>query len=294
MVRDVHECRDTVHTVHVTRFMNVTTGMNYVTWLRDESQPVHPGLVEADSRTWIRRKAMTATANAHEIATIIAQELGETQPVPLAQIRRIVQRLGPEAALAFLEEAQQIEAQGGLMLPDGSRRRTPGGVFFFLVRQRISPEDRAVIFPGWPKRPTSRTGTAQAPAAQPAAPVVPPETLPNLTGELRTVKITLIGRPGPITTSPTGTITTTMQSRNVPALPRGVPAPPTTPTQYTVYIGPKQWAKVAAALSNPEYVLLVEAFPATDPGRPGITVYATNVTTKVLQQAQRAAQQQKA
>jgi hypothetical protein len=237
---------------------------------------------------------MTSTPDTRAIAAMIAQELGETQPVPVAQIRRIVQRLGPEAALAFLQETHQIEAQGGLMLPDGSRRRTPGGVFFFLVRQRVSPEDGAVIFPGWSKRPKSQTGTAHAPAAQPAAPVVPPETLPHLTGELRTVKITLIGRPGPITTSPTGTITTTMQSKNVPALPRGVPAPPTTPTPYTVYIAAKQWAKVAAALRNAEDVLIVEGFPAADPERPGITVYATNVTTKVLQQAQRAAQQQKA
>ena len=238
---------------------------------------------------------MTTTPDPRAIAATIAQELGETQPVPLAQIRRIVQRLGPDAALAFLQEAQQIEAQGGLMLPDGSRRRTPGGVFFFLVRQRITPEDRAVIFPGWPKRakpPAPRTSTSSVPAAPPAAPVVPPETLPNLSGEVRTVKITLIGRPGPITTSPTGTITTTMHSRSVPSLPRGVPAPPPTPTPYTVYIAPKQWAKVAAALGNPEDVLIVEGFPAADPARPGITVYATNVTTRQLQQAQREARQQ--
>ncbi|MDQ5853297.1 MAG: phosphorylated adapter RNA export RNA-binding domain-containing protein, partial [Chloroflexota bacterium] len=208
---------------------------------------------------------MTPTPDPRAIAATIAQELGETQPVPLAQIRRIVQRLGPEAALAVLEETKQIEAQGGLLLPDGSRRRTPGGVFFFLVRQRVTPEDRAVIFPGWSKRPTSQTGTPHAPAAQPEAPVVPPENLPHLTGELRTVKITLIGRPGPIISNPIGTVTTTMHTRNVPALPRGVPAPPTTPTPFTVYIAPKQWAKVAAALSNPEDVLIIEGFPAADP-----------------------------
>ena len=236
---------------------------------------------------------MTSTPDPRAIAATIAQELGETQSVPINQIRRIVQRLGPEAALAFLQEAQQIEAQGGLILPDGSRRRTPGGVFFHLVRQRISPEDRAVIFPGWPKRSkpeASRTGTPPAPATQPSAPVVPPETLPNLTGELRTVKITLIGRPGPITTSPTGTITTTLQSSSVPALPKGVPAPPLAPTKYTLYIAPKQWAKVAPALRNAEDVLIVEGFPAADPEHPGITVYATNVTTKLLQQAKRAEQ----
>ena len=228
------------------------------------------------------------------IVTTIAQQLGETQPWPINQIRRIVQRLGPEAAFAFLHEAHQIEAQGGLMLPDGSRRRTLGGVFFFLVRERVSPEDRAAIFPPWSKRPAVRAGNPPSPAAAPPAPVPQPATLPNLSGELRTVKITLLGRPGPITTSPTGTITTTMQSSSVPALPKGVPAPPRTPTPYTVYIAPKQWAKVATALRNPEDVLIVEGFPAADPARAGITVYATNVTTKQLQHAQRAARQQEA
>ena len=236
---------------------------------------------------------MPPAPDTRALATTIAQQLGETQPWPLTQIRRIVQRLGPEAAFAFLHEAHQIEAQGGLMLPDGSRRRTLGGVFFFLVRERVTPEDRAAIFPPWSKRPAARAGKPPAPAAaQPTAPVPQPDTLPNLSGEVRTVKITLIGRPGPITTSPTGTITTTLQSSSVPALPKGLPAPPLTPTPHTVYIAPKQWAKVAAALGNPEDVLIVEGFPAADPARAGITVYATNVTTKQLQQAQRAARQQ--
>ena len=240
---------------------------------------------------------MPSSTDTRALATTIAQHLGETQPWPLSQIRRIVQRLGPEAALAFVQEAQAIEAQGGLMLPDGSRRRTLGGVFFFLVRERVTPEDRAAIFPPWSKRPPARTGSPPGqspPAALSPAPDLEVGALPNLSGELRTVKITLIGRPGPITTSPTGTITTTMQSSSVPALPKGVPAPPRTPTPYTVYIAPKQWAKVATALSNPEDVLIVEGFPAADPARAGITVYATNVTTKQLQQAQRAARQQEA
>src|SRR3712207_8553152 len=96
--------------------------------------------------------AMATETKVKEVADQIAQALGETTPVPRGQIRRIVQRLGPEAALGFLQEAQAVEETGGLMLPDGSRRRTPGGVFFFLVRGRVSPEDRAVLFPPWAKR----------------------------------------------------------------------------------------------------------------------------------------------
>src|SRR5919202_509871 len=82
---------------------------------------------------------------ARSVASTIAQRLGETQPVAISQIFRIVRRLGPEAALAWLEKAEAIEAQGGLMTPDG-KRRTPGGVYFRIVKDGISPQDRAAIF----------------------------------------------------------------------------------------------------------------------------------------------------
>ncbi len=65
-------------------------------------------------------------------------------------------RLGPERARALLGQALTVEAQGGLTLPDG-RRRTPGGVFFYLVctSDVVSREDKDDIFPrqgGHPKR----------------------------------------------------------------------------------------------------------------------------------------------
>jgi molybdopterin-guanine dinucleotide biosynthesis protein len=63
---------------------------------------------------------------------------------------------------------------------------------------------------------------------------------------------------------------------------------PAAPTAYTVYIGQKQWNKVADALQDPEDVLIVEGFPMAT--SQGISVYATNTSTKKLQQAQRAAQ----
>ena len=231
---------------------------------------------------------MTTTPSATDTQALvqrIAQELGETQRVPIGQIRRIVQHLGTERALAFLEETRQVEAQGGMLLPDGSRRRTPGGVFFSLVKERLSTADRTAIFPVWPgkKRPM---GTATP--AQPAAPVAISE-LPSMTGEVRTVKITLIGRPGPTTATRGGYIMTSMQNTKVPSLPKGLPAPPSVPTSYTVYIAPKQWNSVAAALRDPADLLIVEGWPTYDPALEGIAVFATNVTTKVLQQAKRAA-----
>jgi hypothetical protein len=83
---------------------------------------------------------------------------------------------------------------------------------------------------------------------------------------------------------------TSMQTSKTPSLPKGLPAPPNSPTSYTVYIAPKQWTKVAEAIRDPEDALILEGFPAYDPALEGIAVFATNLTTKKLQQAQREAQ----
>ncbi len=76
----------------------------------------------------------------------IARELGETQPGPVDQIRRLVVYLGPEDARALLEETQRVEAAGGMLIERINRRRTPGGVFLFLARQRCDDEALAEIF----------------------------------------------------------------------------------------------------------------------------------------------------
>jgi len=50
-------------------------------------------------------------------------------------ILRVVQILGRPAAIRLFEEARQIENHdGGILTADGSRRRTPGGVFLYLLR----------------------------------------------------------------------------------------------------------------------------------------------------------------
>jgi hypothetical protein len=62
------------------------------------------------------------------------------------QIKRIVRTIGEERALALLQQALEIEQPSGLMLPDGSRRHTPGGVFFRLVKEQMSPEERRQVW----------------------------------------------------------------------------------------------------------------------------------------------------
>jgi len=245
-------------------------------------------------------------ADSAEAAATIAARLGETEAAPCAQIRRAVKVLGAEAALALLQETMEIEAGEGLMLADGSRRRTAGGVFFHLIRTKTPRSLRGRIFPAPPKQ---RKGTSSPPPgvrespprSGPSAPAAPPvfiwneriaavEEIGAEKGRATTVKITLIGQPGKVMDRG-ACIVTSMQhtGEKMPALPKGVPTPPAQVTTYTVYISAKQWKTVAAAASDPEDMLIVEGFPQLDSQTASIAVFASNVTSKKLQQAKRTA-----
>ncbi|HEV8550361.1 MAG TPA: hypothetical protein VGQ57_15060 [Polyangiaceae bacterium] len=81
-----------------------------------------------------------------ETVSTIAKALGESDEVPMGQISGVVRVLGEEQSLKLLDETKSIETKGGMMLPDNSRKRSIGGVFFFLARQKLSQEDKLAIF----------------------------------------------------------------------------------------------------------------------------------------------------
>jgi len=234
----------------------------------------------------------------------IAAQLGETERGPLGQVGRVVGRLGADRARTFLARTQEIEATGGLMLPDGSRRRTPGGVFFHLVRadDTLTREDRAYIFPSQSARNgrTKAAGTAAAPVMPaPPAPVLSSAwadddyrrviaVLQQELGRATTVKITVIGRPGTAVEQGQA-IVIALTNEKVPDLPKGLPEPPAG-TRYTVFVARKPWMKVAEALAaDPEDAAIIEGYAALDSRVEGIAVYATSATTKRTQATTRVA-----
>jgi hypothetical protein len=99
----------------------------------------------------------------------IAKALGEVEETPLTQIAGVVRVLGEDSALSLLKETQEIEAKGGQLLADGTRRRSPGGVFFQLARKRLPPEERKEIFrerkPAAEEPPASAREESASPAA---------------------------------------------------------------------------------------------------------------------------------
>ncbi len=220
----------------------------------------------------------------------IAQTLGETDRAVIAQLRRAIRVLGVDATHALVAETQQLEAQGGMLTRDGSRRRTPGGVFFQLVLQRMPTRDRWFVFRYDKRRQKGRPpGSTNALAA--GEPPFTLDLLPEIIAQIQqwggatTVKITVIGRPTQAIERGEVIILGLINER-APSLPKGLPAPPT-PTKYVVLVARKQWQKVADALNNADDRLIVEGYPTYTPQHAGITVYATSVTTKQLQAAKR-------
>ena len=236
----------------------------------------------------------------------IAATLHEHAPIPLKQIRRILEVLGYAATKAVVAEVLQIEANGGMLIVSGTCRRTLGGIFFFLVRPHLSPKQQHKIFPFFGVR------SAQARAkllANPPAPVAPPPPRqrpppPNMWddrealiaglqathGTVSSAKVTLIGRPTRVSEQSQFTLLTLSDPSPLPALPRGVPLPSAStlpPTTYSVFVGKKQWKQVAAALSTPEDMLIIEGVQLLDATAKTIAIFAMKTTTKLLQQASR-------
>jgi hypothetical protein len=230
----------------------------------------------------------------------IARRLGERESEPINLIRRLIKCLGPDAVLEVLAETEQIEAQGGMLLPDGSRRRTPGGVFFVQARKRLTPEERANIFPKkpWQVR-RAQPAAVQTDQPQPAPPPAPPPVTWALRGPLidearagqgraTTVKVTVIGRPESVVERGNTVVLMLTYRGPLPAMPKGVPVPAVMPeTTYTVYVGAKQWRGVAEAIQNPEDSLIIEGAQAWDAEHQTIAVYTTKIGTKLQQRAKR-------
>ncbi len=217
----------------------------------------------------------------------IATQLQETEPGVLIQISRILERMGAEFVQTVLADTLHLEAEGGMLTEDKQRRRTPGGVFFYLVRGRVSPEDRKALFP-IPRRPAKPALPATVTLSDAERLALYAQLKAHL-GVATNMKLTLIGRPAKILKRDTFVVIT-LASREPPALPKGLPELPSQdPTVYLVYIASKQWRKVEEAIQNPEDKLIIEGYPYNDKKMGVIGVLTQSVTTVHLQRAKKEA-----
>lgn len=74
---------------------------------------------------------VTTESSPLEVAKDIALKLYEEKT---DLIQRAVEIVGIEASIQLFKQTQEAENDGGILVANGSRRRTPGGVFFYLLR----------------------------------------------------------------------------------------------------------------------------------------------------------------
>lgn len=197
----------------------------------------------------------------------IAKALGEADEGPLAQITAVVENLGEQACLTLLAETDKIEKAGGLMRGDGSGRRSPGGVFFFLARQRLPRDVRAAIFNDKKPREPKPPGAPQ-PQAKQGGGVPPSSPLPRR----RVFEVVPASKPAPTPAAqafsgnghashaaPPAPARSEPRGEWPPTPPQGSFIPPELPAAV-VKGKAKQAALAALAALNPtdQYLLLVE------------------------------------
>ena len=152
--------------------------IDQLTGLRVAAQPLYvtnvkPGdeLMEADE--------------AYEFTKDVAEQLGETEKLPMSQINRMARFAGRPFVETLLEETMEIEESGGMMTSDGTRRRTVGGIFFYLARRRLSYKmQRAIYYVQQKKKNKDNNVPEGAEDAPPAAPIADSESLEQARKEL--------------------------------------------------------------------------------------------------------------
>lgn len=225
----------------------------------------------------------------------LIQEISETlQESNIELLNAVLKTIGDERTRDFFQRAKETEAGGGLMIVSGKRKRSPGGVFFFLVRQGVSKQERQAIFPPLHQKGQPQVGPGQEPPVQPPSwadvqAYVTALLKKQIAGEAKSVKLTIIGRPKQVAKAKTCMVCM-LEGREVPkGMPKGLPMPPAGAKQsLAVFISSKQWSKVEASLKeNKEDELLIEGWPYFDPVKGATVVLAQGVTTKFIQRASR-------
>jgi hypothetical protein len=214
---------------------------------------------------------------------LTAQEIAELLDEPkVFLVQRAIRVIGSIRLEAILHEALRIEADGGMLTEDKSRRRTPGGTLFALMRQALSYRERARLFgvgspsPGMPPRLSCTwTDVQQSISA-----------LSHTTPEEATMKLTLVGRPGPTQTRGQAVIFQ-LKGKAPPSLPKELPAlPQTPPLTWTVMVSMRQWNKVKASLeAHPDDRLVIDGYPTLQEGQH--ILLASNCVSVAMQRAQK-------
>ena len=224
--------------------------------------------------------------------TLTVDTLAEVLQEPKrALLTKVLRTLGMDRTTAILAETLQCEANGGMLTKDGTRRRTPGGVFFQLVKQQATQQERRRLFPRPAPQPGQRKPQTPAGLTWDEASSLMQTLAIEPPGEARTMKLTLIGRPGKVETRGQAVVFR-MQGKPPASLPRGLPPVPSTPgLTWNVMVALRQWNRVKDSLAtSQEDQLIIEGYPLMQGSQH--VLLAQSCASMLQQRAQKQAQHQ--
>jgi hypothetical protein len=213
----------------------------------------------------------------------LAVILGETEEKPIIQLARAVDYLGQEKAQAYADEALALYAGDGILTRDKSRKRSPGGTFFALVRMRLENPKK-----DWRKiKPIMKPQTEQPVSLAEQMPALIEMASKLKAGPLAGAKTILTGRPVTVQKQALF-VAFTVKAQQPPALPKGLPIYKGD-TTYLVLAATKQWEKVEKKITDDkEDQLYIEGFGTVQPNfKKGIVVLAMNINTIGLMRARK-------
>lgn len=220
----------------------------------------------------------------------IAKALAESK---IQLIRRIIQVRGLDFAEELLAKTLEIEANGGLMVKEGDRRRTPGGVFLLLAKEQLTEEEQQRVFPHMTAVQKRRVGAPQFP-------IFSWENWPQTVGKTLSKK----GKASEVIVQVTGRVDGHIERRkdvvilsveqrldNLGSLPYGVPAVPDKlkAVTYTAFIAQWQWAAIEKQVRQPGAQIVIKGYFAYDKDLGTVVIFGTEAKVKAAKQRDKAA-----
>ncbi len=212
----------------------------------------------------------------------LARALNEEKP---DLIRRVIEERGVQFAEDLFAETLRVEESGGLLTKDEKRRRTPGGVFLYLAKERMTEEERQRVFPYTPlyqrriRQPSPYPELDWANCPEIAA------RLAEHPGEVKDMLVQLVGRPGEIVERRKDVVLVTLEQSldRIGSLPYGMPQVPENlqSVKYLVFIAEWQWEKVQKTMRNPNANLHLKGYFAFDKALNQVVVFSIEATAKL-------------
>ncbi|MCY3916803.1 MAG: hypothetical protein OXG49_12390 [Chloroflexi bacterium] len=237
-------------------------------------------------------KATPLADPTHQLAKQFGDALGETAAKPIEQIGQLIAKCGLEFVEKIIAETEATEASGGLLTHDRKRRRSKGGVFFYLAKGQMDAGLRGEIFPNFGK---GGDGSIAPPGIEWGDRVEPMKALGAQPGQISGLTVTLSGRPGKLHIDGSSVMTVIEQRQvKAPPYPKGVPHFDTVDgvTAYYVFMSLRHWKRVEKALEDERDLLVIEGSAVYDGALEGITILSTRVSTKMLEIQKRRAKSQ--